>query len=358
VETPYPQIEAIDGEQAAPGDAQQVGAVPAALGEDPDPGPGGVAARPAGRGRHRGRVHQVEPEHHLQVRERVQPGRRVRPEAGPVDADHRLLLVPAVVEGLGPAADDNSHGFQRDRLHGVPPCSFGFVRTWWKRPYGATPPRRCSHATELARAPAQHLFGSASVRLGICEAGNRRGRHIGPAPSRPRCDQHLSLGAFMKKKKIVRWVALVVAALAAVTLFVAYVWQPAPVEGYRSAYESAYLDTPEARSHYSRTGSGSPVVLVAGGAQWLYSYRDTIPAPAREHTVYAVELPGPGYTTGKGDLAYGAPAMARALGSFGDAAWLGTVPLVGPSWGGAWSLYYAERNPSRVDRLVLLDSPG
>lgn len=162
----------------------------------------------------------------------------------------------------------------------------------------------------------------------------------------------------MKKKKIVRWVALVVAALAAVTLFVAYVWQPAPVEGYRSAYESAYLDTPEARFHYSRTGSGSPVVLVAGGAQWLYSYRDTIPALAREHTVYAVDLPGQGYTTVKGDFAYDIPAMARALGSFLDAAGLDTVSLVGHSWGGAWSLYYAERNPSRVDRLVLLDSPG
>ncbi|WP_158554063.1 alpha/beta fold hydrolase [Micromonospora deserti] len=149
-----------------------------------------------------------------------------------------------------------------------------------------------------------------------------------------------------------------IALLVAVTLFGAYGWQPAAVEGYRSPHESSYLDTPFARFHYSKTGSGSPVVLVAGGAQWLYSYRDSIPALAREHTVYAVDLPGQGYTTVKGEFAYDIPAMARALGAFLDAAGLFTVSLVGHSWGGAWSLYYAEHNQARVDRLVLLGSPG
>nr|SBO91156.1 alpha/beta hydrolase fold [Nonomuraea gerenzanensis] len=148
------------------------------------------------------------------------------------------------------------------------------------------------------------------------------------------------------------------AVLVAVTLFGAYGWRPAAVDGYRSAYESSYLDTPLARFHYSRTGSGSPVVLVAGGAQWLYSYRHTIAALSREHTVYAVDLPGQGYTTVKGEFAYDIPGMARALGTFLDAAKLPAVRLVGHSWGGAWSLYYAEHHPARVDRLVLLDSPG
>ncbi|MFI6478729.1 alpha/beta fold hydrolase [Nonomuraea sp. NPDC050663] len=159
-------------------------------------------------------------------------------------------------------------------------------------------------------------------------------------------------------RRWVRWAAVVVAALVAVALFGAYGWQPAAVQGYRSPYESSYLDTSLARFHYSKTGSGSPVVLVAGGAQWLYSYRDTIPALAREHTVYAVDLPGQGYTTVKGDFAYDIPSMARALGTFLDAARLPSVSLVGHSWGGAWSLYYAEHNPGRVDRLALLDSPG
>lgn len=161
-----------------------------------------------------------------------------------------------------------------------------------------------------------------------------------------------------KRRRWPLWVAAVVTLLSAVMLFGAYGWQPAAVEGYRSPYESSYLDTPQARFHYSKTGSGSPVVLVAGGGQWLYSYRHTISALAREHTVYAVDLPGQGYTTVKGEFAYDIPAMASALGAFLDATGLPTISLVGHSWGGAWSLYYAEHNPARVDRLVLLDSPG
>ncbi|MFG1686395.1 alpha/beta fold hydrolase [Nonomuraea sp. NPDC049269] len=76
-----------------------------------------------------------------------------------------------------------------------------------------------------------------------------------------------------------------------------------------------YVETPVARFHYTKTGSGSPVVLIAGGAQWQYSYRDTIPVLAREHTVYAVDMPSQGYTTGKDDFAYDLPAMSDALGS-------------------------------------------
>nr|MDT0656734.1 alpha/beta hydrolase [Micromonospora sp. DSM 115978] len=172
---------------------------------------------------------------------------------------------------------------------------------------------------------------------------------------------HTSTGPPIPRRRWRRWplwVAASVALLVAATMFGAYGWQPPAVDDYHSPYESNYLDTSVARFHYSKTGSGSPVVLVAGGAQWLFSYRDTIPALAREHTVYAVDLPGQGYTTVKGEFAYDIPTMANALGTFLDTIGLSTISLVGHSWGGAWSLYYAEHNPARVDRLVLLDSPG
>jgi pimeloyl-ACP methyl ester carboxylesterase len=151
--------------------------------------------------------------------------------------------------------------------------------------------------------------------------------------------------------------------LVAAALFVAYAWQPPEERGYRSRYltrvQSRYVDTPVARFHYIRTGAGSPVVLVAGGGQWLYSYRDTMPALAAEHTVYAVDLPGQGYTTLKRHrFRYDLDAMAGALGSFLDAVGLFSASIVGHSWGGGWSLYFAERHPERVDKLVLIDSTG
>jgi 4,5:9,10-diseco-3-hydroxy-5,9,17-trioxoandrosta-1(10),2-diene-4-oate hydrolase len=153
-----------------------------------------------------------------------------------------------------------------------------------------------------------------------------------------------------------------VALLVTAILFVAYVWQPPAVQGYRSPYlgriNSVYVDTPAARFHYTKTGQGPPVVLIAGGAQWQYSYRDTIPVLAENHTVYAVDLPSQGYTQAAVNFSYTIPAMADAIGAFLDAMGLEKASLVAHSWGGAWSLSFVERYPERVDKLVLLDSPG
>ncbi|NUT34464.1 MAG: alpha/beta hydrolase [Hamadaea sp.] len=166
-----------------------------------------------------------------------------------------------------------------------------------------------------------------------------------------------------------KWVSRALVALAAslvvllgTALFIAYAWQPAPVR-YDSPYlariESRHVDTPVARFHYTRTGQGTPVVLVAGGGQWLYSYRHLVPALAERHTVYAVDLPGQGYTTlNDTEFGYDLDAMAGALGSFMDAVGLRQASLVGHSWGGSWSMYFAQRHPDRVDRLVLIGSTG
>ncbi|WP_040807504.1 alpha/beta fold hydrolase [Nocardia concava] len=128
---------------------------------------------------------------------------------------------------------------------------------------------------------------------------------------------------------------------------------------YLNRVESRYADTDLARFHYAVSGSGSPVVLIAGGGLWGYSWRDVVPELAREHTVYAVDLPSQGYTelhdTG---FAYDLPAMDTAIQTFLDAVGVQRTTLVGHSWGGAWSLYFAEHHPERVDRLAVLDSPG
>jgi pimeloyl-ACP methyl ester carboxylesterase len=143
---------------------------------------------------------------------------------------------------------------------------------------------------------------------------------------------------------------------------VAYAWQPPEDRGFHSAYlagiDSRFVDTPIARFHYTKTGHGPPVVLVPGGAQWIFSYRDTIPALAAHFTVFAVELPSQGYTTvTQKDFRFDFDAMADALGAFLDAMDLPRVALVGHSWGGSWSLYFAQQHPERIERLVLMGAP-
>jgi pimeloyl-ACP methyl ester carboxylesterase len=141
--------------------------------------------------------------------------------------------------------------------------------------------------------------------------------------------------------------------LVAAALAIAFVWWPAEVRDVRSPYlmrvQSRYVDTPVARFHYTKTGVGSPVVLVPGGAQWIYSYRENVPALATQHTVYAVDLPGQGYTTLKQHgFGYDLDAMAGALGSFLDAVGLSRASIVGHSWGGGWSFAHPARVTTEV----------
>lgn len=69
-------------------------------------------------------------------------------------------------------------------------------------------------------------------------------------------------------------------------------------------------------------------------------------------------VPRHGYTTlRQEDFAYDLKAMSGALESFFDAVGLERPSLVGHSWGGAVSTYFAERNSERVDKLVLIAAP-
>ena len=91
----------------------------------------------------------------------------------------------------------------------------------------------------------------------------------------------------------------------------------------------------------------------------MYSYRETIRVLSNHFTVYAVELPGQGYTAMRqGDFAYDLDAMSAALESFIEAIGQPHVALVGHSWGGSVALYFAEVHPDKVATLVLIASPA
>ncbi|WP_204062190.1 alpha/beta fold hydrolase [Planobispora siamensis] len=155
-------------------------------------------------------------------------------------------------------------------------------------------------------------------------------------------------------------ITLLVAAL----VWGAYGWQPA--EGgraFRSPYlaevGSRYADTPIARFHYIRAGSGTPVVLLSPGGTSVIGWKDQFEVLARDHTVYVVDLPGQGYTRLKdAGFAFDLDAMTTAVGAFLDAVGVRRAALAGNSWSGGWALAFAQRHPERVTRLALLDATG
>ncbi|WP_433424350.1 alpha/beta fold hydrolase [Microtetraspora malaysiensis] len=167
-------------------------------------------------------------------------------------------------------------------------------------------------------------------------------------------------------RRALKAVAALMVVVVAALLVVAYAWQPPEERDFRSSWsaESRFVDTPVARFHYTKTGNGSPVVLLPGGTLWIYTYRDTIPALAGDHTVYAVDLPGYGYTSVHDEgFGYDVRAMTDALGSFMDAVGVPRASVVAHSLNGSVALYLAETRPERVGKLILmaplgLDAPG
>ncbi|MFI6602140.1 alpha/beta fold hydrolase [Nonomuraea sp. NPDC050536] len=161
--------------------------------------------------------------------------------------------------------------------------------------------------------------------------------------------------------RALKGVAALLAGLVAAILTLAYAWQPPEERDFHSSWsvDSHFVDTPVARFHYTKAGKGSPVVLLPGGTLWSYTYRDTIPALAKDHTVYAVDPPGYGYTTVHDeDFGYDVQAMADALSSFMDAVGVPRASIVAHSLNGSVALYLAETRPERVDKLVLMAPLG
>ncbi|MEU9337089.1 alpha/beta fold hydrolase [Streptomyces sp. NPDC048290] len=65
-----------------------------------------------------------------------------------------------------------------------------------------------------------------------------------------------------------------------------------------NTFQHEFTDVDGVRMHYVTGGSGTPVVLIHGWPQTWYGWWPIMPELAKHHTVYAVDLPGLGDSTG------------------------------------------------------------
>jgi len=124
----------------------------------------------------------------------------------------------------------------------------------------------------------------------------------------------------------------------------------------RAGVEPRFVAVDGVRVRYVRRGSGPPVVLVHGIASSIYTWAEVLPALAHSHDVIALDLPGFGGSDIPAD--FSAERYPALLRSFLDALGLARVTLVGHSLGGAVASAFAAAEPSRLERLVLVDAAG
>lgn len=106
-------------------------------------------------------------------------------------------------------------------------------------------------------------------------------------------------------------------------------------------------------------GSGSQLLLVHGGLGDAFAWAPILPALARNHRVFAVDLPGHGLADPFDYRGVDLLEHARTfLRDILDALGLGAVDVVANSIGGLLSVAFAIDTPGRVSRLVLVGAPA
>ena len=114
----------------------------------------------------------------------------------------------------------------------------------------------------------------------------------------------------------------------------------------------AFINAGGIDTFFLEAGSGPPVILLHGLGATNTSMLPTLWELARDHRVFAPDLPGFGGSD-KPLRTYDFAFFARWLEDFMDAVGLKRAHLVGNSLGGRISLEAGLRLPERIDRLVL-----
>lgn len=103
---------------------------------------------------------------------------------------------------------------------------------------------------------------------------------------------------------------------------------------------------------YLRAGAGEPLVLLHTIRTQLDYFEDVIPDLARHFTVYAIDLPGHGYSSIDTRAKYDEPYFRSGVISFIEKLDLNNVTLVGESIGAVLALTVASQLPSRVKKVI------
>ncbi|MFJ9559357.1 alpha/beta fold hydrolase [Streptomyces fuscichromogenes] len=112
----------------------------------------------------------------------------------------------------------------------------------------------------------------------------------------------------------------------------------------------------EGALRYLKAGAGAPLVLLHTVRTQAEHFRLLIPLIAQRYTVYALDLPGMGYSEIVPGASYDEPAMRAGVERLLTGLDLRDVTLVGESMGAVLALTAAAELPERVRRVVAVNA--
>ena len=122
---------------------------------------------------------------------------------------------------------------------------------------------------------------------------------------------------------------------------------------------SGYVKLGGLTLHHTWGGTGDPILFIHGlGSSGYIEWRFNLEPFAARHRVFAPDLPGFGRSDKPASARYGIPFFARTIDRYMAGRRLRSAVVVGTSMGGRVALELALAYPSRVSRLVLVNSLG
>jgi pimeloyl-ACP methyl ester carboxylesterase len=115
-------------------------------------------------------------------------------------------------------------------------------------------------------------------------------------------------------------------------------------------------DQGQGRLRYLAGGSGGPLVMLHTVRTQAEHFRHVIPLVQQRYTVYALDLPGMGYSQIVPGASYDEPAMRDAVKRLVTQLDLRDVTLLGESMGAVFALTAAADLPNRVKRVVAVNA--
>ena len=118
--------------------------------------------------------------------------------------------------------------------------------------------------------------------------------------------------------------------------------------------EEHWVDVDGCRVRYLFSGQGRPLLLIHGLLGYSFSWRYNFEALGEMRSLYAIDLPGAGFSERPCDLNCGMRESAERVWRFLDELGIHTADVIGTSHGGALAMYMAAIAPERIANLILV----
>jgi pimeloyl-ACP methyl ester carboxylesterase len=134
-------------------------------------------------------------------------------------------------------------------------------------------------------------------------------------------------------------------------------FRPKPSRDKEPQFELQYRTIHGYRRAFVHAGSGPALLLIHGIGDSSETWRELLPALAREYTVVAPDLLGHGRSD-KPRADYSVAAYANGMRDLLTVLGLERATVVGHSLGGGVAMQFAYQYPERCERLVVVSSGG